>query len=84
VSSNNGPEAIEGTVQAVNEKGIKVNGAWYSRSQYGPDEPLPPKASTLPFRSAVASGSRAGGRWTARLCKRTTTTARRPSHGWPV
>jgi hypothetical protein len=43
MTSNNGTTTIEGAVQAVNEQGVKVNGAWYNRSQYGPDGPLPAK-----------------------------------------
>ena len=32
----NGALTIEGTVQATNERGIKVNGEWLNRSQFRP------------------------------------------------
>jgi hypothetical protein len=47
MTSNNGTETIEGTVQAVNEKGVKVNDARYNRSQYGPEGPLPAKGERV-------------------------------------
>jgi hypothetical protein len=56
MTSNNGTEAIEGTVQAVNEKGVKVNGSWYNRSQYGPDGALPRKGEHVVLQVS-------GGKW---------------------
>ena len=43
MSASNGTETIEGTVQATNEKGVKVNSTWYNRSAFGQDGPLPEK-----------------------------------------
>ena len=56
MSANNGTEAIEGTVQAVNEKGIKINDTWYNRSLYAPDGPLPVKGEHVALQVS-------GGKW---------------------
>jgi hypothetical protein len=57
MSTNNGTQAIEGTVQAVNEKGVKVRRlVQYNRSQYGPDGPLPAKGEHVSLKVS-------GGKW---------------------
>ena len=43
----NGPTGmITGSVEAVNERGVKVAGAWYNVSQYRP-VPLPTRGATV-------------------------------------
>jgi len=37
----NGTENLSGTVEATNDKGIKVAGQWWNWSQYGPELPRP-------------------------------------------
>ena len=56
MSASNGTETIEGTVQATNEKGVKVNGTWYNRSAFGQDGPLPAKGEHVALQVT-------GGKW---------------------
>jgi hypothetical protein len=56
MNGNNGTETIEGSVQAVNQKGVKLNGSWYNRSQYGPETALPTKGERVALQVS-------GGKW---------------------
>ena len=37
----NGTENLSGTVEATNDKGIKVGGQWFNYSQFGPEQQRP-------------------------------------------
>src|SRR4051794_33663452 len=44
---NGTTEMITGRVEAVNERGVKVQGAWWNLSQYGPALPLPTRGASV-------------------------------------
>ena len=55
---NGTTETITATVEAVNERGVKVNGAWLNVSKFHP--------VALPMRGALVALEVQGGRWIQR------------------
>jgi hypothetical protein len=55
---NSTTETITGTVESVNERGVRIAGAWYNLSKFHP--------VALPMRGALVALEVEGGRWIQR------------------